>query len=142
MGRLGRRLAPTAVAVTSMVSLGLGMGLVGAAPNYAFILVIVPFVGLSLAPLNASLQTVIQQGVPPDMLGRAGAVTDTTITVCQLVSLAGIGWVASQVGMRETFYLAGIMIVLGGLVMRWVLSERQVPRAPLAAAAGRLTTND
>jgi len=142
MGRLGRRLAPTAVAVASMVSLGLGMGLVGAAPSYAFILVTVPFVGLSLAPLNASLQTVIQQGVPSDMLGRASAVTDTTITVCQLVSLAGIGWVASQVGMRETFYLAGIMIVLGGLVMRWVLSGRQVPRAALAVEAGRLTTNE
>jgi MFS family permease len=142
IGRLGRRLAPLAVAVGSMGLLGAGVALVGLAPDYGTILVVMPFVGLSLPPLNASLQTLIQQGVPAQMLGRASAVTDTTITICQLVSLAGIGWVAAEFGMRETFYLAGLMIVVGGLAMRWVLSKSVRPSAAVTHAPHQAVTSD
>jgi MFS family permease len=134
IGRLGRRLTPLAVAVGSMVLLGVGVALVGLAPDYGMILAVMPFVGLSLPPLNASLQTLVQQGVPAQMLGRASAVTDTTITICQLISLAGIGWVAAEFGMRETFYLAGLMIAVGGLAMRWVLSKSDRPREAVTPA--------
>ena len=142
IGRLGWRLPPLAVAVGAMALLGVGVAVIGMAPDYGFILLVIPFVGLSLPPLNASLQTLIQTGVPPELLGRASAVTDTTITICQLISLAGIGWVAAEIGMRETFYLAGVMIVLGGLAMRWVLSERRTPRAALAPVPHQPVSNE
>jgi hypothetical protein len=101
------------------------------------LLIIIPFVGLSLPPLNASLQTLLQQGVPQEMLGRAGAVTDVAITVSQLVSLAGIGWVASLIGMRQTFIVAGALIAIGALALRWTLGGREAQVKPVALAVGQ-----
>ncbi len=121
VSRLGNRLSPLRVSVLSMLVLGLGVGLAGAAPAYEWVLVFIPVVGLALAPLNASLQTMLQQGVPQEMLGRAGAVTDMAVTLCQLLSMAGAGWMAGLIGIRETFGLAGALVMAGGLAMAWRL---------------------
>jgi MFS family permease len=137
ISRLGNRLSPLRVAVASMLMLGAGIALCGSAPAYGVLLILIPFVGLSLPPLNASLQTLLQQGVPQEMLGRAGAVTDAAITISQLVSLAGIGWVASLIGMRQTFIVAGAFIAIGALALRWTLGGREAQVKPVALAVGQ-----
>jgi len=137
ISRLGNRLSPLRVAVASMLMLGAGIALCGSAPAYGVLLIIIPFVGLSLPALNASLQTLLQQGVPQEMLGRAGAVTDAAITISQLVSLAGIGWVASLIGMRQTFIVAGAFIAIGALALRWTLGGREAQVKPVALAVGQ-----
>jgi DHA3 family macrolide efflux protein-like MFS transporter len=137
ISRLGSRLSPLRVAVVSMLMLGTGIVLCGSAPAYGVLLIILPFVGLSIPPLNASLQTMLQQGVPQEMLGRAGAVTDVAITIAQLVSLAGIGWVASLMGMRQTFIVAGALIATGALALRWTLGGGEARVKPGALAMGQ-----
>lgn len=64
MGGLGKHLPPRLVAVASMVMLGVGIGLFGLSPVYAMTLVIMPLVGLTLPPLNAALNTMLQRGFP------------------------------------------------------------------------------
>jgi MFS family permease len=121
MGGLGKRLSPRLVAVASLVMLGVGIGFFGVSPAYAMTLVIMPFVGFTLPPLNASLSTMLQRGVPREMLGRAGSVTDMAISLTNLISMGAAGWLGDLIGLRETFLLGGLMCLMGGLAMGWML---------------------
>jgi DHA3 family macrolide efflux protein-like MFS transporter len=121
MGGLGKRLPPRLVSVASMVMLGVGIGLFGVSPVYAMTLVIMPFVGFTLPPLNAALSTMLQRGVPKEMLGRAGSVTDMAISLTNLISMGAAGWLGDLLGLRETFMLGGLLCLIGGLAMGWML---------------------
>ncbi len=137
-GALGRKLSPLVLSVASMLVLGVVMAGFGMAPTYLVGLLIMPWAGLTLAPLNASLQTMLQQGVPGSMLGRAGALTEMASTTAQLASMGGAGGMAALVGLRPTFVLGGVLIGLGALGMG-VLFRGTAPSglpAPSAAQAG------
>ncbi len=121
VGRLGDRARPLAVSVVAMIVLALGIAGIGAAADYFWVLAAAVVIGLSLPPVNAGLQTLLQQGVPAEMLGRAGSVVDTVLTVSQLTSVAGAGWVAAWVGVRPAFVVAGALIGGGGLLLGWRL---------------------
>ncbi|MGD8605247.1 MAG: MFS transporter [Anaerolineales bacterium] len=121
IGALGKKLSSTRIAFISIVLLGVGICVFGMAPTYAIILVIMPIIGLTLPPVNASLNTLMQTNVPSQMLGRSGAVIDMSSTVANLISMGLAGVLADAIGFRETFILGGIMIALGGLMMGWLL---------------------
>jgi predicted MFS family arabinose efflux permease len=128
IGSLGKRLLPLRVAVGAILILGVSVVLFGFAPQYTAVLLIMPLAGLTLPPINASLQTILQRGVPRKLLGRAGAVVDMTTTVANLVSMGVAGWVADLMGLRETFYLSGALLLLGALAMGGLLrGEMAVP---------------
>jgi predicted MFS family arabinose efflux permease len=82
-----------------------------------------PIIGLTLPPLNASLNTLMQTNVPANMLGRSGAVIDMSSTVANLISMGLAGVLADAIGFRETFILGGIMIAIGGMMMGWLLQR-------------------
>jgi predicted MFS family arabinose efflux permease len=84
-------------------------------------LVIMPFVGFTLPPLNASLNTMLQRGIPREMLGRAGSVTDMATSLTNLISMGAAGWLGDLLGLRETFMLGGLLCLMGGLSMGWML---------------------
>lgn len=121
MGGLGKRLPPRLVSVASLVLLGIGIGLFGVSPVYAMTLVVMPFVGLTLPPLNAALSTMLQRGVPKEMLGRAGSVTNMATSLTNLISMGAAGWLGDLLGLQETLMLGGLMCLLGGLTMGWML---------------------
>jgi DHA3 family macrolide efflux protein-like MFS transporter len=127
-GVLARKVSPLVIAVASMLLLGGVMAAFGGAPTYLAGLLIIPWAGLALAPLNASLQTMLQQGVPGKMLGRAGALTEMASTTAQLASMGGAGGMAALVGLRPTFVVGGSLIALGALVMGTLL-RREKPSA-------------
>lgn len=129
MGGLGKRLPPRLVSVASMVMLGVGIGLFGIAPVYAMTLVIMPVVGFTLPPLNAALNTMLQRGVPKEMLGRAGSVTDMAISLTNLISMGAAGWLGDLLGLRETFMLGGLLCLMGGLAMGWLLGGHEAGAA-------------
>ncbi len=121
MGTLGKRFSPLRVSVTAMFLLGLAVALFGMAPGYSVALLIIPFVGLTIPPLNAGLQTMMQQEIPQRMLGRAGSVVDMAITLANLTSMGAAGWLGGLLGLREVFLLAGGLTLAGGLAMGWAL---------------------
>jgi DHA3 family macrolide efflux protein-like MFS transporter len=136
IGALGKRLHPIMVAVLAMLILGLSVGLFGFAPAYGYAFVLLPLAGFTLPPINASLQTLLQRGVPNEILGRAGSVMDMAISVANLFSMGVAGWLGDLMGLRETFILSGVMLMLGGLAMGWILrKEQSIPdvRGDLAA---------
>jgi MFS family permease len=126
IGALGKRLRPLLVAVVAMVILGISVGLFGFAPAYSYAFILMPLAGFTLPPINASLQTMLQRGVPNQILGRAGSVMDMAISLANLFSMGVAGWMGDLIGLRETFIISGIMLVLGGLAMGWILRAEQV----------------
>jgi predicted MFS family arabinose efflux permease len=132
IGALGKRLSPLIVAVVAMLLLGVSVGLFGFAPAYSYAFILLPLAGFTLPPLNASLQTMLQRGVPNEILGRAGSVMDMAISVANLFSMGVAGWMGDLIGLRETFIISGIMLVLGGLAMGWILrAEKDKPAEEL-----------
>jgi len=124
LGYLGRRLQPRLVAIGSMMLLALGTALFGVAPEYTAALFIIPLVGFSLPPLNASLQTLLQSSIPAEMLGRAGSVMDMAISLANVVSMGAAGYLAAGIGLRESFFAGGGLIFCGALVMALLLAPR------------------
>lgn len=123
IGALGRKLSSIRIALVTTILLGVGICIFGMAPTYAFILVIMPVIGLTLPPLNAALNTLMQTNVPSKMLGRSGSVIDMSATVANLISMGLAGVLADAIGFRETFILGGIMIAIGGMMMGWLLQR-------------------
>ncbi len=125
MGGLGKRLSPLVVSMAAMALLAGSVVALGLAPAYAVVLLTMPLAGLSVAPLNASLQTLLQRGVPGPMLGRAGAVMDMAISLTNVISMGAAGWLGDALGVRQTFVLGGVLLMVGGLVMGWLLRNER-----------------
>jgi DHA3 family macrolide efflux protein-like MFS transporter len=136
-GVLARKLSPLVISVSTMLVLGVAVAAFGMAPTYLAGLLILPWAGLALAPLNASLQTLLQQGVPGNMLGRAGALTEMASTTAQLVSMGGAGGMAALVGLRPTFVIGASLMGLGALAMGGLLRGKTAAKpAGVPATAG------
>jgi MFS family permease len=126
IGSLGKSISPRSVSVGSMILLGVGVGLVGLSQIYGTVLLIMLLVGFSIPPLNAALDTMLQRGVPREMLGRAGSVNGMATSITNLVSMGAAGWLSTLVGLRETFLLGGAIVLLGGLAMGWMLRGHNI----------------
>lgn len=136
---LARKVSPLAISVASMLLLAVAVAAFGMAPTYLAGLLTIPWAGLTLAPLNASLQTMLQQGVPSHLLGRAGAMTEVASTLAQLVSMGGAGGLAGLVGLRPTFVIGASLLGLGGLAMGGLLRREvswAVPSMSVNVTAG------
>ncbi len=127
-----------------MILLGVGVGLVGVSQIYGTVLLIMLFVGFSLPPLNAALDTMLQRGVPREMLGRAGSVNGMATSITNLVSMGAAGWLSALVGLRETFLLGGAIVLLGGLAMGWMLRGHNIETrmsSRVSAGEGEVVTS-
>ncbi|MFP3853672.1 MAG: MFS transporter [Anaerolineales bacterium] len=140
MGWIGTRVSSRMVAVAGLSLLGLGTAGIGLAPAYWAAVPLMVLVGLALTPLNAALQTILQQGVPQEILGRASSVVDISLSVAQLISMGGAGWIAGAIGLRPTYLLAGGLMVGGAVAMGLLLRRLTVGSIPAQshepAAAG------
>lgn len=142
MGAFGKRLVPRWAAAISLLVLALGTAGLGLAPAYWMTLPVMAVVGLALTPLNASLQTILQAGVPAAMLGRAGSVVDMFISLAQLLSMGGAGWFGDAFGLRQTYLFAAGLLAAGALALGLLLGRAAgseihssvAGRAPEAAA--------
>lgn len=125
IGMLAKRLSPLKISVVAMIGLGLGIGAFGLAPALSLIVAAMPLIGFTLPPINASLSTMLQRGIPDSLLGRAGSVMDMASSLTNLLSMGLAGWVAGILGLRDTFVLAGAIILIAGIAMGWMLQADQ-----------------
>lgn len=136
IGAWGRRMPSRLMSVVSLIIYGASVSLFGLSPSYWVALAIMPLIGLSVPPINAGLQTLMQRGVPRAMLGRAEAVADMAVATAGLVSMAMAGWLGDQLGLRGTFLLGGGVMIFGGLAMGTLLQGVRVG-APRSAGERR-----
>jgi DHA3 family macrolide efflux protein-like MFS transporter len=130
VGNLAARFRLTRVIAWSVALLGVAVAICGLVNHFILILSALFIAGLSLAPLNAALSTLMQTTVPDEKLGRVGSVVDTSITLSYLMSMGGAAFLADTFGMRTVFVVSGIVTALSILPALTMMSE------PESAAAG------
>lgn len=123
VGNLAARFRLTRIIAWSIALLGAAIAVCGFVNYFAFIPLATFVAGLSLAPLNAALSTLMQVIVPDDKLGRVSSVVDTTMTVSYLISMSGAALLADAFGMRNVFLLSGLITALSILPALTMMKE-------------------
>ena len=123
IGNLAARFRLTRIIAWAIAALGVAIAVCGLVTQFIFILIALFIVGLSLAPLNAALNTLMQITVPDEKLGRVGSVVDTSMTLSYLISMSSAAFLADAFGMRTVIVAAGIITALSILPAVMMMKE-------------------
>lgn len=82
--------------------------------GYSYFVVLTAMGGVSGAIYNSCFNTVLQETVNPNMLGRVFSMYFSVALLPSLLGLVGIGFFADTIGLAQTFVLlGGVIFVLG-----------------------------
>ncbi|HEY3803605.1 MAG TPA: MFS transporter [Kofleriaceae bacterium] len=115
--------------------LGLGLVALRFAPTVWIAAPIVLVCGLGWMVQMASTNTIIQSTVDSKMLGRVMSLYGVAFFAGYPVGAMLLGWIADQIGPMDTFFCAGIAVLVGAGAFRVVLpkiNESVVPAARVA----------
>jgi MFS family permease len=132
IGWLAARFSQVQIATVTLVIIGLMLGLMGIAPNFAFIMGFSFILGLALTPVEAVLVTLVQQVTPENALGRVFSSIGAAGTVSSLLSMGAAAWAAEWIGIRAVYLACGAIVVLSGFIFATVRVPAVQPAAELA----------
>lgn len=121
---LALRLKPTHMVSIGLMGMGLMVGLIAGVEQLWHVLVLLFFIGLLGAPVQAGIGTLVQTSVDDHSRGRVGAALGAVIGSANLTSMALAGVLAGWIGVREVFVVAGILAVVAGAAAFWVFRDR------------------
>jgi DHA3 family macrolide efflux protein-like MFS transporter len=136
LGYLAARFRLTRIIAWSTSVLGASVALCGLASHFLLIPLCTFVAGLSLAPLNAALSTLMQRIVPDEKLGRVSSVVDTTMTLSYLLSMGTAASLGDALGIRGVFVGAGLVTALAALPALVMMKEPGMPSLDPAIAGG------
>ncbi len=87
-----------------------------AAEHFVLFVALTGIGGVASAVYNASFNTLIQEKIEPEVLGRVFAMFGSISLFPSLMGLLGIGIFAEDLGIRNTFVLLGGLIALLGVI--------------------------
>jgi DHA3 family macrolide efflux protein-like MFS transporter len=117
---LASRFKPTHIASIGLGLLGVSVGLIASVTGVWGLMLVFFLVGWFLTPIQASLVTLIQTEVTDEVRGRASAALNTMSQTSNVTSMAVAGAMADWIGVRQVFFLSGIITFLAGLISAWV----------------------
>jgi len=123
VGWLAARFSKTRIGVASLVIIGLMLGLTGIAPSFVYIMGFTFVLGLALAPVEATLTTLMQQSTPDHSRGRVSSAFGTFGSLAGIVSMAVAGGAAELVGIPVVYLVCGALVVLAGLLFGVLVKE-------------------
>jgi DHA3 family macrolide efflux protein-like MFS transporter len=124
----------------SMIAFGVMTIIVSAVTNYALMVGVLFLVGLAISPPQIVASTLMQRHVPSEKLGRASGAQGTIVNVANIASMGAAGFLMDEIGARNVFLGAGILIFSAGFVSWWVL--RDVESAPEEMDEARPATGE
>lgn len=108
------------VAIVNITYLGLGLAMLGSGlllPSQFILFVILTGIGgMASSIYYASFNTIIQEKIEPEVLGRVFAMFGSISLFPSLIGLLGIGIFADYLGITQTFVLLGGAIALLGVI--------------------------
>ena len=135
VGWLAARFSKTRIGVASLVIIGLMLGLTGIAPSFVYIMGFTFVLGLALAPVEATLTTLMQQSTPDHSLGRVSSAFGTFGSLAGIVSMAVAGGAAELVGIPMVYLVCGALVVSAGLLFGMLVKEPEpAPSSPVSAS--------
>ena len=138
VGWLAARFSKIRIGVVCLVVIGLMLGLTGIAPSFVYIMGFTFVLGLALAPVEATLTTLMQQSTPDHSLGRVSSAFGTFGSLAGIVSMAVAGGAAELVGIPVVYLVCGALVVSAGLLFGVLVKEprpEQPALVPLASSS-------
>jgi MFS family permease len=129
---LAARFRPTSIISASLVATAVIIGLLAFVGSVIHVVVLLFAVGWFIAPLSASVSTIVQTHVADAWLGRVGASLNATIQAATIASMALAGVFGDAIGLRPSFLLAGAVVAVSAVVSLVMF------RGVTAAGAGAL----
>lgn len=120
------RVRPGAIFVASIIGFGLVVAGLGATFNIPSLVLVMFLIGVTTVALGTSLGTIMQQSVKNEAMGRVMSLADLSQGVCSVVGLAAVGILGATIGVRETFFLAGGLVVLTGIYAWFALRRAKM----------------
>jgi DHA3 family macrolide efflux protein-like MFS transporter len=140
VGWLAARLTKVRIGVGSLVIIGLMLGLTGVAPSYTYIMGYTFILGLALAPVEATLTTLMQQSTPDHSRGRVSSAFGTFGSLAGIFSMALAGGAAEWVGIPTVYLVCGGLVILAGVLFGVMVKE--TGSASLAQAPANLALEE
>lgn len=109
------RLRPATLIVGGLVGIGATVVSIGQVHGVWQLMAALFVVGWFVTPVQSSVSTMLQEGVPAAALGRAGATLSTLLTLANVVSMAASGAAAAALGVRGVFVAAGGVALIAAL---------------------------
>ena len=127
---IARRIRPTNLITLGLAAIGVltaSIALVGAPWHLMIILFLV---GWAIAPLQASVSTLVQTEVDDEMRGRTGSAMNTVVTAASVSSMAIAGGLAAWISVRGVFVISGGIALLAAgftlLLFRGVTTRQEL----------------
>jgi len=125
---LVRHLSRRLILLTSSLVLGVSMAIISVLPPLGVILVLCALVGLVFGPIPPIYNYVVQTKSPPEMRGRlVGAMTTFSFAAGPL-GLTFAGPLADAFGLRVTFLVLAIPMIVLGVVSLWLPALHELDR--------------
>jgi len=91
-------------------------------------------VGLTVMPVQVAVSTIMQRHVPNEMRGRVGAALNTVLSLASVISMALSGVLGDALGIRQVFFLSGVIAMGAGLFAILMMKE-PAPQPVMTASA-------
>lgn len=120
---LASRFTPPNIISIAMIFTGILLSLIADVGAVWQLFVILFVLGLVMTPLQASVSTIMQTAVADDMRGRVNGALDTMIQIANLASMTFAGVFGDIIGVRTTFILGGLVVILAGIGSRLIFGN-------------------
>ncbi|HXV04161.1 MAG TPA: MFS transporter [Gaiellaceae bacterium] len=128
---VARSLQPTHLISAGAVGIGVGVGGIGFTHQVWQLLPLLFLAGASVTPLQASVTTLLQTTVQPEVRARTQAAFNTLVSGANLASISLAGAAAAAIGVRNVFGAAAVIVIAAGvaahLVFRGAASASATP---------------
>ncbi|HVB63511.1 MAG TPA: MFS transporter [Nitrolancea sp.] len=129
-----QRLRPGLTIVAGLALMGIGVMATAAVHDLWFAVATIAISGVGSMMVLIPSVTLVQVHTPEKLLGRVFSVRSTLIFGAIILSNAVGGWAGEQFGVRESFFVCGLLLVVSTLVALAFPSVRGVDVAPITSA--------
>ncbi len=125
--------------LTAVLTFGTASLVISTLPPLPLILVLVAVVGLVYGPIGPIYNSVMQTRTPPQMRGRVVGVMTSMTYAAGPVGFMLAGPLIDRFGLKATFLVLAVPILLIGAAAPWVPALRELDEAELGGDAPRMT---
>jgi DHA3 family macrolide efflux protein-like MFS transporter len=124
---LAARLRPTTIVTVTILGIGGLIALTGLVTSVWHVVVLLFLVGWFVTPLQASVVTLMQTGVPDGARGRVMSTLQAAMSGASVASMALAGVFGDVLGIREVFLLGGGFVLVGGVLAALLYRGAVIP---------------
>jgi DHA3 family macrolide efflux protein-like MFS transporter len=130
VGWLAARFTKVSIGAAGLVMIGLMLSLTGVAPSFVFIIGVTFVLGLALAPVEATLTTLMQLGTPDGTRGRVSSAFGTFGSLAGILSMAAAGGAAEWFGISTVYLVCGALVSFSGILFGTLTREPRTASSP------------